>query len=308
MRFWFEHSSDVSLREQLVAQVTLGILCGELAPGERLPSIRELARRFNLHANTISAGYRQLEAEGWVASRKGSGVYVRDTRPASHRADSAHIPVQILDRLIANLFDTGRRLAIPETELLARVRAFADRPAIRGILLVEPDPELRRIVIAELAEAVPDLPIEGCGFGECAGLLAEALVVCLPTKLDRVRAEAPSTRIHCLRVRGIPTAFAEHLPPPAERAGVLLGVASRWPEFLRFARAMLVAAGFSPDALILRDAREPQWSDGLAQAAAVVCDLPTAHELPGANAIVTRVLTDHVREELGAFLNTGGIS
>src|ERR1700679_2305254 len=99
MRFWFEHSSEVSLREQVVAQVTLGILSGELAArpplailsaelpaGERLPSIRELARRFGLHANTVSAGYRQLEAEGWVAPRKGSGVYVRATTPAApHR-------------------------------------------------------------------------------------------------------------------------------------------------------------------------------------------------------------------------------
>ena len=65
MRFWFEHSSSVSLREQVVAQITLGILSGDLAPGERLPSIRELSRRFDLHANTVSAGYRQLGFGLW---------------------------------------------------------------------------------------------------------------------------------------------------------------------------------------------------------------------------------------------------
>jgi GntR family transcriptional regulator len=304
MRFWFEHSSEVSLREQIVAQVTLGILTGELAPGERLPSIRELARRFGLHANTISAGYRQLETEGWVVSRKGSGVYVGKTPPgAPLRAASSQAGIGHLDRLIANLFDTARRLHIPEQEVAARVQAFTHRPSAAAILVVEPDAELRRIVIAELAASVT-LPIAGCGFGECAAQLNGALVVCLPTKLARVQAEVPGVQVLCLRIRAIPTAFAEHLPPPGARAGILLGVASRWPEFLRFARTMLVAAGFSPDALIVRDAREPHWRDGLAQAAAVVCDLATANELPGINSIVSHVLAENVPDDLKALLRT----
>jgi GntR family transcriptional regulator len=46
MRFWFIHSGEVSIREQIVTQVTLGILSEELAPGERLPSTREPQRLF----------------------------------------------------------------------------------------------------------------------------------------------------------------------------------------------------------------------------------------------------------------------
>ena len=299
MRFWFEHSSEVSLREQIVAQVTLGILSGELAAGERLPSIRELARRFGLHANTVSAGYRQLEIEGWVAPRKGSGVYVRATTPEAPRKTSE--APEILNRLIANLFETAARLNIPEAEVAERVRAFTTRTAVNHILVVEPDPELRRIVIAELAETI-SIPIEGCNFGECAPLLAGACIATLPSKLDRVRAELPGVRVHCLRVRPVPTALAEHLPPAGARSGILVGIASRWPEFLRFARTMLVAAGFSSDALMLRDPAEPGWKHGLNAAAAVVCDLVTAQQLPGVNTIVSRVLADGVAQELSATL------
>jgi len=72
MQLWFNRASEVSIREQLVTQVILGILSGDLAPGQRLPSTRELARRFKLHPNTASAGYRQLESEG-VLSLKGGG-------------------------------------------------------------------------------------------------------------------------------------------------------------------------------------------------------------------------------------------
>src|SRR3954464_9291333 len=84
MRFWLARNSEVPIREQLVTQVTLGILSGDLEPGRRLPSTRELARRFRVHANTVSAAYKQLEDEGLLESRHGSGVYVTD--PASQSA------------------------------------------------------------------------------------------------------------------------------------------------------------------------------------------------------------------------------
>ena len=79
MQLWFAHESAVTLREQLVTQIILGILSDDLRPGQRLPSIRDLARRFRFHRNTVSAGYRQLNREHWVKFRRGSGVYVRDT-------------------------------------------------------------------------------------------------------------------------------------------------------------------------------------------------------------------------------------
>ena len=47
MQLWFARGSEVSIREQLVTQVILGILSDDLAPGQRLPSTRELARRFH---------------------------------------------------------------------------------------------------------------------------------------------------------------------------------------------------------------------------------------------------------------------
>ena len=45
MQLWFARGSQVSIREQLVTQVVLGILGDDLAPGLRLPSTRELALR-----------------------------------------------------------------------------------------------------------------------------------------------------------------------------------------------------------------------------------------------------------------------
>ena len=60
MRLWFSPASEVPIYRQLATQVMLAILSGDLKPGDRLPSTRELARRFSIHPNTVSAGYREL--------------------------------------------------------------------------------------------------------------------------------------------------------------------------------------------------------------------------------------------------------
>jgi GntR family transcriptional regulator len=71
MQLWFSRRSAVSLREQLATQLMLTIASGELAPGQRLPSTRDLARRFRLHPNTVSADYKQLSATSGWNFRKG---------------------------------------------------------------------------------------------------------------------------------------------------------------------------------------------------------------------------------------------
>src|SRR5580700_10843895 len=108
MQLWFAHGGKVSIREQLVTQVVLGILSDDFVSGQQLPSTREMARRFHLHPNTVSAAYRQLERERWVQSRHGSGVSVREAKP-----DVALSPALTLDQIIANLFRSASELGFP---------------------------------------------------------------------------------------------------------------------------------------------------------------------------------------------------
>ena len=55
-------------------QILTGILC----PGDRMPSVRELATELTINPNTIQRSYRQLEEEGWIASVPGKGSFVCD--------------------------------------------------------------------------------------------------------------------------------------------------------------------------------------------------------------------------------------
>jgi hypothetical protein len=66
---------------------------------------------------------------------------------------------------------------------------------------------------------------------------------------------------------------------------------------------MLIAAGFSPDALMLRDAAKPNWQRGLKQTAAIVCDSLTATELPaGCRAIPFPLLSESSIAELKRYV------
>lgn len=281
MQLWFAHESAVTLREQLVTQIILAILSDDLHAGQRLPSTRELARRFRLHPNTVSAGYRQLERERWVEFRRGSGVYVRDTKP-----ENALSPSFALDRLVADLLRSARQLGIPLATVRSRLAHWFELQPPEGFLLIEPDEELRRILVAEMQQAVK-LPVKSCGLqdAQLAQLLESAIPIVLAGKEKIVRQELPEgAELLTLKVRSVPSSLSGWLPAPP---GVLIAIASRWPGFLKMARTILVAAGFHSDTLIFRDARKTNWQRGLKEAAAVICDVVTALELPATTRIVS---------------------
>jgi GntR family transcriptional regulator len=293
MQFWFARGSEVSIREQLVTQVVLGILSDDLAAGQRL-STRDLARRFHVHPNTISAGYRQLERDRWVEFRRGSGVYVRASKP-----EVAASPSLALDQTIARLFRSARKLGVSLPRLRSRLRQWLELQPPDHFLLIEPDAELRRILAAEVARVVT-FPVRSSGVDDCPKNSDGAMLVMLPNRVPTVQQLLPAgTEILALQVRSVPASLAGYLPAPT---GTLVGVASRWPEFLKVARAVLCAAGFHPDSLVLRDAREPNWQRGLKQTRAVVCDLLTEAELPkGCRAIPFPVLSESSIAELRRY-------
>jgi GntR family transcriptional regulator len=295
MQLWFARGGEVTIREQVVTQVILGILSGDLAPGQRLPSTRELARRFRLHPNTVSAGYRQLERERWVEFRHGSGVYVRERKP-----ELAPSSALALDQLISSLFVSARELGAPLSTVRSRLRQWLELQPPDHFLLIEPDEELRRILAAEIGQAVP-FPVQSCDLPDCPKTLDGAIPVVLPNRAAAVRQALPEgADVLTLQVRSVPTSLAGWLPAPS---GTLIGIASGWPDFLKLARTILNAAGFHPDALVFRDARKANWQRGLQQTAAVVCDTVTATLLTaGCRAIPFPLLSESSIAELRRYV------
>ncbi len=76
MIFHLNHSSGIPVYLQLMQQIKHGVETGALRAGERLPTIRSLAEELVVNPNTVVRAYRELQHEGIVELRQGSGAYV----------------------------------------------------------------------------------------------------------------------------------------------------------------------------------------------------------------------------------------
>jgi GntR family transcriptional regulator len=63
---------------QIVSQVTRQVMSGTLDPGDRLPTVRELAADLRINPNTAARAYQDLERDGLVETRRGAGTFVCD--------------------------------------------------------------------------------------------------------------------------------------------------------------------------------------------------------------------------------------
>ncbi len=84
--------SSVPPFEQLRTQVAAMTVAGELEPGQKLPTVRQLAADLGLAANTVARAYRELEADGVISTQGRRGTFVRSTlldRPSASREGAA---------------------------------------------------------------------------------------------------------------------------------------------------------------------------------------------------------------------------
>jgi DNA-binding transcriptional regulator YhcF (GntR family) len=290
MRFWITKSSEVPVREQLVRQVLLGILSEDFPPGRKLPSVRALARRHGIHANTVSAAYHDLLERGWLELRKGSGLYVRPGGTHLEGQDG-------LDRLLSGLLQSARGLGHEPEEVLTRLEHLVRPKTYQQILIAEPDPSMRQILQAEIAEHVG----QRVAAMDAADGVSQSVVVSLPTRAHSVRRSlAAGTLFLPLRLRSVHGSLEGETRPPKN---AVISIASRSAEIRYWARAMLIAVGLDGDSLQELDAGETGWQDRVKLSALVITDVVAAAALPsGCTARVFRVIADSSLVELKGLL------
>ena len=76
-----ESTSGVPITRQITDQIRAQCATGALAPGEKLPSVRALARQLAVNQNTILRVYERLTMAGLLEVRRGDGTYVADKLP-----------------------------------------------------------------------------------------------------------------------------------------------------------------------------------------------------------------------------------
>lgn len=105
--------SPVPLYAQIADHVRLAIASGELAHGEALPSVRQLAAELRVNPATVVQAYRELEQDGFVATRQGAGTFVQNVGAelrTRERRNAAR-------RLVRDLLRDARRLGVTAEDL-----------------------------------------------------------------------------------------------------------------------------------------------------------------------------------------------
>ncbi len=106
-------SSGVPIYLQLMEQIKHAIATGAIREGEQLPPIRKIAEDLTMNPNTVARAYRELEHEGVIDVRHGSGAYVAAPKTSSAKTAAIRKTAEVLHQAVA----AGRRLGLSEAEL-----------------------------------------------------------------------------------------------------------------------------------------------------------------------------------------------
>lgn len=112
----WQFSSDAPIYAQLIEQVKVGIVSGAFPPGERLPSVRDLAVEAGVNPNTMQRALTELERDGLVYSQRTAGRFVTEDTNMIQSAKELLAQRQIKTFLTAML-----RLGYDKEEILTLV-------------------------------------------------------------------------------------------------------------------------------------------------------------------------------------------
>ena len=222
----------VLIRDQLVTQLELKILDGTLAHGQKLPSVRALARRLKVHHNTVSAAYQDLEQAGHVDLRRGSGVFVR------HAGATALPEARGLDEMIRLALHAAFRKGFSGIEIRAAVERWLAAAPPDRVVVVDPSPQMGELLVHELREVL-GIPASSCTLDDVAHeptRLAGALTLVLPYHVAAVCALVPGVAVEVVTLE---VAEADRRAVAELAAGSIVLFLSHSPTVLPFAAVFL---------------------------------------------------------------------
>jgi GntR family transcriptional regulator len=116
--------SGVPAYRQIIDQVLAGIASGGLAPGDQLPTVRQLAVDLTLNPNTVVLAYRELEIRGVIETQQGTGTCISHAKPKPDEVERE----RQLNQLAADAAARAGQAGFTVAEMIARLKELqADR-------------------------------------------------------------------------------------------------------------------------------------------------------------------------------------
>ena len=106
--------SDLPIYSQLVEQIKLGIVSGNLLPGERLMSVRDMATEAGVNPNTMQRALQELERDGMVYSQRTAGRFVTENMQVIEREKK-----KFAEEQIRSFLEAMKKLGYQWEEILA---------------------------------------------------------------------------------------------------------------------------------------------------------------------------------------------
>lgn len=110
MEFRIDGKSGVPYYRQIIEQLKFAIARGDMQPGDRLPTVRQMAVDLSINPNTVIRAYRELEIEGILDTQQGSGTFIGDRRPDIDPMEKQRMLDQILTDLLSRASAYGYTL------------------------------------------------------------------------------------------------------------------------------------------------------------------------------------------------------
>src|SRR5256885_9720756 len=105
--FSLDPRSGVPVYRQIIDQVTGGIAAGALAPGDQLPTVRQLAVDLSINPNTVIRAYRELEIRGVLETQQGTGTFISHKKPPRDDAERHRRLDQLVGEFVARAGSAG---------------------------------------------------------------------------------------------------------------------------------------------------------------------------------------------------------
>ena len=108
--------SDAPIYTQLIQQVKVGIVTGAFPPGERLPSVRDLATEAGVNPNTMQRALAELERDGLVYSQRTAGRFVTEDDTMINQAKRS-----LAERHVKTFLEAMLRLGFRKDEIIGLI-------------------------------------------------------------------------------------------------------------------------------------------------------------------------------------------
>src|SRR5579872_2035564 len=105
--FRLDQHSGVPVYRQLIDQVLAGIASASLAPGNQLPTVRQVAVDLSINPNTVIRAYRELEIRGVLDTQQGTGTFISHQKLERDDTESQRRLAQIVGEFVSRAGSGG---------------------------------------------------------------------------------------------------------------------------------------------------------------------------------------------------------